>query len=146
MNTYVTFTRKKLLVWLTTLVCAALICSEVYVAGNNNANATTNAERLNFIKSMGYTVKDSEPTAKYVTVPDVFSDVYNNYNTLQLQSGYDLSLYKGCTITIYTYTINPPSNYDGDCVVNIMVYDNRVIGGDVSSRALGGFMLPLGGS
>ncbi len=143
MNSYITFTRKKLLVLIIALVCAFLICSEVYVAGNNNTNAATDAERLNFLKGLGYTVIGDEPTVKTVTVPEVFSDVYNNYNSLQREAGYDLSLYKGCQVTIFTYAINPPDSYSGECVVNIMVYNDRIIGGDVSSSALGGFMLPL---
>ena len=56
---------------------------------------------------------------------------------------YDLSNYKGCEVVIYTYNINAPTGYSGECVINIIVYNNRVIGGDVSSVALGGFMLPI---
>lgn len=78
-----------------------------------------------------------------VNIPEKFYDVYENYNALQQLANYDLSLYKGCEVTIYTYTINPPSDYTGECVANLMVYNDRIIGGDISATALGGFMLPL---
>ena len=143
MKAYITFTKKGLLIAFAVFICIVFVCSEVFAAGNKQTNAKTNAERLLFIKGLGYTVLSDEPTAKTVNIPEVFYDVYNNYNTLQQSSGYDLSLYKGCEVTIYTYSINPPSDYSGECVINIIVYNDRVIGGDVSSSALGGFMLPI---
>lgn len=84
-----------------------------------------------------------EPSTKTVTLPEVFSDIYSNYNALQLSAGYDLSLYKGCEVIIYSYQINAPDGYEGECLANIIVYNNRVIGGDVSSAMLGGYMLPI---
>lgn len=124
-------------------VCVGLICCEIYAAGNNIANAKTNAERLIFITNLGYNVLSNEPTMKTVNIPEVFYDVYDNYNAVQKAAGYDLSLYKGCEATVYTYKIDPPNGNTGECAVNIIVYNDRIIGGDVSSAALGGFMLPL---
>ncbi|MBQ8741646.1 MAG: DUF4830 domain-containing protein [Clostridia bacterium] len=143
MKPYVTFTKKRFLIILAVFICAGFICCEIYAAGNNNANAKTNADRLIFVKNSGYTVLSNEPIVKTVNIPEFFSDVYDNYNALQQSAGYDLSLYKGCEVEIYTYKINPPSGYAGECVINIIVYNDRVIGGDISSTALGGFMLPL---
>ncbi|MBQ8267463.1 MAG: DUF4830 domain-containing protein [Clostridia bacterium] len=143
MKPYITFTKKRLLIIFAIFICFGFICCEIYAAGNNINNAKTNADRLIFIKNSGYTVLSNEPSVKTVNIPEIFSDVYNNYNALQLSAEYDLSLYKGCEVTIYTYKINPPDDYTGECVVNIIVYNDRIIGGDVSSSALGGFMLPL---
>ena len=143
MKPYVTFTKKRFLIIFAVFVCVGFICCEIYAAGNNDANAKTNADRLIFIKDLGYTVTSNEPSVKAVNIPEVFYDVYENYNTFQKSAGYDLSLYKGCEVTIYTYKINPPDSYTGECVINIIVYNDRIIGGDVSSSALSGFMLPL---
>lgn len=125
------------------VVLTVLICCEVYAAGNTEHNATTNAERINYIKKLGYILNSNEPTQKNVIIPEIFTDVYKNYNSLQRMAGYDLSLYKGCEVKIYTYDIAPPKGYDGECVFNMIVYRDRMIGGDVSSRALGGYMLPI---
>lgn len=143
MKTYITFTRKRLLALLAAIVAFVLICGEIYAASNKASDAETNAERINYIKNAGYTVLSNQPQTKNVTIPEMFSDVYNNYNDIQRISGYDLSLYKGCEVTIYTYKINPPNDYSGECVINMIVYNERIIGGDVSSTALGGFMLPI---
>ena len=125
------------------MLCISFICFEISAVSNAEINAKTNADRLLFIKNLKCTVKSNEPVRKTVHIPEVFYDVYNEYNTLQQSAGYDLSLYKGCEVTIYTYGINPPLGYDGECVVNLIVYKDKIIGGDISSMALGGFMLPL---
>lgn len=143
MQPYVTFTKKRLLIILAIFVCLGFICYEIYVAGNSVTNAKTNADRLTFIKKCGHTVLSDQPTSKTVYIPEVFYDVYKNYNALQTLAGYDLSLYKGCEVTIYTYQIQTPKGYFDDWVINIIVYNNKVIGGDVSSKSLGGTMLPL---
>lgn len=143
MKPYITFTKKGLFTALALFICMGFICCEIYAASNHTENAKTNADRLIFIKNSGYTVLSNEPNTKTVNIPEIFYDVYKNYNALQQSAGYDLSLYKGCEATVYTYEINAPSGYTGECVINIIVYNNRIIGGDVSSPTLGGFMLPL---
>lgn len=143
MKQYITFTKKGFFIIFLAIVCIGFICGEIYAAGNNNANAKTNADRLIFIKNLGCEVINTQPNSKTVHIPEVFYDVYNNYNLLQKTAGYDLALFKGCEVNIYAYKINPPRGYEGECVVNLMVYKDRIIGGDISSVALGGFMLPL---
>lgn len=143
MKAYITFNRKGLVALLVAIVLIFLICCEVYSVSNMQTNAKTNAKRINFIKKSGYTLLSSDPESKTVTIPETFSDVYNNYNELQQTSGYNLGDYKGCEVVIYTYSIQSPAGYSDECVFNMIVYNDRVIGGDVSSRALGGFMLPI---
>ncbi len=143
MKTYISFTKKGLLVILASFVCVAFICCEIAAVSNSDKDAQTNADRLMFIEDLGYTVIDHQPTSKTVNIPEVFYDVYENYNALQQKANYDLSLYKGCEVIIYTYKINPPSSFTDECAVNLIVYKDKIIGGDVSSHALGGFMLPL---
>lgn len=143
MKSYLIFNRKSLLALLAAMVAIILICGEIYAASNTTYNASTNAERIYFIKSIGHEVLSNEPETKAVVIPEAFSDVYNNYNDIQRLSGYDLADYKGCEVVVYTYSIKTPAGYDGDCVLNMIVYNGRVIGGDVSSAALGGFMLPI---
>lgn len=143
MKTYVTFTKKGLFIILALTVCVGFICLKILAVSNADTNAKTNADRLAFIKELGYSVANTQPNSKVVNIPEVFYDVYENYNNLQKTARYDLSTYKGCEVTIYTYNINPPQKRSGECVINLIVYNDRIIGGDVSSTALGGFMLPL---
>ena len=128
---------------LSLLFCMGFIFSEIYAVNNTGFNAKNNSDRVDFIKSLGCVLLSNQPDTKTVTIPEVFYDVYNNYNDMQKSAGYDLSLYKGCQVIIYTYQINPVQNSAGESVVNLMVYNNNIIGGDISSTALGGYMLPL---
>ena len=72
-------------------------------------------------------------------IPSKFNETYTSYNELQKQQGLDLTKYAGKECTKYTYEI---LNYDGDekIVANLLVLDNRVIGGDISERQKDGFM------
>lgn len=143
MNAYIIFNRKGLAALLSALLAIGFICCEVFAAGNNDENAKTNGDRLIFIENEGCNPVSTEPSVKTVTIPEKFSDVYKNYNRIQYEAGYDLSPYRGLKVTVYTYAVTPPDGYDGECVLNMIVYNNRVIGGDISSPALNGFMLPL---
>ena len=78
-----------------------------------------------------------------IVIPEEFDDVYLRYNELQKKQGLDLSKYRSKRVKRWTYIIK---NYPGysetdDCVrINLLVFDGCVIGGDVSSVELDGFM------
>lgn len=94
----------------------------------------------NVLRSLGY---DISPVAeiKDVIIPSEFDPVYENYNLIQLESGYDLTPYKGCRCVMYTYEIlNHPF---GPVRGNVLTYEGRVIGGDISSVNINGFMQGL---
>ncbi len=98
---------------------------------------STNAKRVEYIKSLGVMLLNEEATTKEITIPQEFSDVYNKYNELQRETKFDLNAYKGKKVTIYTY------NCDKERVVNLIVYKGRLIGGDISETKLHGVMKPL---
>ena len=93
-----------------------------------------------FLTSLGYEFSENF-TGKIFTIPYEFDMVYNNYNELQKEVGFDLSLYKGRECVMYTYEIH--NHPFGDCNANIIVYKGDIIGGDISSVNLDGFMTPL---
>ena len=63
-----------------------------------------------------------------------------SYNDLQKAQGLDLSEYKGKSAMRYTYEITNYPDYDGTVYANIIVYKNRVIGGDICSSGTQGFI------
>lgn len=141
---YVTVTRGGLAAVFLLTLAVIIVSGGFYAAANPVANAKTNAQRVEFIKSLGVEPDDDNAAHKTVVIPTVFSDVYKNYNALQNEAGYDLSGYKGASVTVYTYPVGKikPDN-DDEYYVNLMVYRNRIIGGDISSRNFYGEMLPL---
>ncbi|MBR5721744.1 MAG: DUF4830 domain-containing protein [Clostridia bacterium] len=107
-------------------------------------NGKTNAQRVSYIKALSLTPDEDGAESKNVTIPLVFSTVYENYNELQKKAGYDLTAYKGAEAVIYTYPVGKiKSDNNDEYYVNLIVYNGRIIGGDISSRNFYGEMLPL---
>ena len=113
--------------------------SEVKSVGKN---ITDSSQILTFISTFGWEVDEEPDEVREVIIPAEFDDVYNNYNAIQLKQGYDLQKYAGERVKRWTYTIkNYPESVDQECIkINILVYKGEVIGGDVCSVRLDGFM------
>ena len=99
-------------------------------------------ERIAFISSFGWQIKEDPIDVRQVYIPKEFDDTYKAYNEIQLLQEYDLSDYKGLQVTKWVYRIiNYPGYADKDCVqITLLVYNDYVIGGDVCSVELDGFM------
>lgn len=141
--------RKKLIFLSGLLVFIVFCCIAVGVSNNDsisvisNSNfsvkATDNSSRIDFLSRFGWEV-DEEPTEiSEITIPQEFNDVYQKYNQLQKQQGFNLEKYKGRLCKHFTYKV---LNYNGNEAVNanLIVYKNKIIGGDISSVELSGFM------
>lgn len=97
------------------------------------------ASQVQFLEDLGWEVSQEPMDVREVIIPEEWNAVFEEYNDLQKQQGFDLDRYKGKQATIYTYQI---MNYEGadSVVANLMIYDGRLIAGDVCSTELGGFM------
>lgn len=104
---------------------------------------TTAGERAAFLAECGWEVDPASETEQVIRIPERFTAVYESYNELQQQQGYDLRPFGGLDCTLYTYAVtNWPD--DGQVVIaDLYVYNDRVIGGDVHSTNLGGFMIGI---
>lgn len=67
---------------------------------------------------------------KDVVIPYTFNANYNQYNNIQKRMGFDLSLFKGCRVKLYTYSVLTEKTES----VSILVYKGSVIGGDYSGE------------
>ena len=65
----------------------------------------TNQERIDYLKSLGYTPSDQPCVIQDVLIPEEFDDTYAAYNLLQIECGFDLSGYCGKRVTLYTYDV-----------------------------------------
>ena len=100
----------------------------------------TNDDRVNFLSQFGWTV-NAEPVETVETkIPTNFDNVFTTYNELQKRQNLDLSNYKGKNIVRYTYEITNYPDYNGKVYANLIIYKNRVIGGDVCSADVNGFI------
>lgn len=109
-------------------------------AGVQNTSATNAQERIQFIAQFGWEVEEDPMEVSEVSIPAQFNQVYETYNAIQKKQGFDLSHYQGKRVKRWCYQITNYPGYDGEVHVNLLVYDGKVVGGDVSSVALDGFM------
>ncbi len=100
----------------------------------------TNDDRLGYILSLGYSVSPDPISELEVVIPESFDAVYEQYNALQRECGFDLSQYAGKTVTQYIYAV---TGGEQDVRLELLVYKNRVVGGSVYTVALDGFMRGL---
>lgn len=98
--------------------------------------------RCSYLSALGWTVESPAISEENVLIPKNFSDVFNKYNELQKDQGFDLSKYSGKELKLYTYKV---TNHDSPDTVlaELYVYKNQVVGGDIHSAALDGFMVGL---
>ncbi len=99
-------------------------------------------DRAEYIGSLGYSIDGGE-TAQNVLIPEQFDAVYNNYNNLQKSAGMNLEKYRGKTAVMYTYTLKGYKSHEGTVYLHLLVYNDRLIGGDICSAEINGFMDPL---
>lgn len=100
----------------------------------------TSDQRVEFLKTFGWEVDPEEVEILEVIIPKEKDEVFGNYNEIQKQQGCDLSKYAGKRCKRYSYTILNYPDGSEDIRANIVVYNGKIVGGDVCSLKLDGFM------
>lgn len=103
-------------------------------------NIKTNEDRIAFAKQFGWEVGQSPKEEAEVTVPQEFDKVYESYNAIQQAQGLNLERYRGKTVMRYTYEVTNYGGYEGPVYLNLLQYKDKIIGGDICSAALDGFV------
>ena len=93
-----------------------------------------------FLSQFGWVVDAGSAETREVTIPAQFDKVFAGYNELQKSQGLDLSKYKKKAVTRYTFTVTSYDGYEGTVYANVLVYRGRVIGGDICSADVSGFI------
>ena len=105
--------------------------------------AVNEEDILKFISYYGWEVDNQPAEVRDVIIPETFDDVYANYNEIQLKQGFNLEKYAGQRVKRWTYIVRnyPETTPEDDFIrINILTSDGVVIGGDVCSVKLDGFM------
>lgn len=106
--------------------------------------AQTNEERISFFKQFGWEVKSDPVSVQEIEIPQTFNDVYVNYNNVQQEQGLNLTPYQGKVCKQYVYEV---TNYPQESTMRgtLLVYGGNVVGGDLSTPAIDGFMTGFDG-
>ena len=144
---------KKILLVITAV--AALVLALILLLGESpqpttqtavTATPSGNDGRVQFLKDFGWEVVTSPTQTGQVKIPEETTEVFDRYNNLQKSQGYDLSTYAGKNVMRYVYEVR---NYPGatqPVYATLLVYKDKVIGGDVTDTAakghIRGFKMP----
>ncbi|MBQ5841148.1 MAG: DUF4830 domain-containing protein [Clostridia bacterium] len=136
-------TRLRLLVTVAAVVF--LLVSMLVLSDRQQAAATgaplaagSDTARRAALEGLGYEIGPAEAQVREIAIPTEEDEAFATYNLLQLETGYDLSPYRGRRVKCWTYTV---TNYPGEQAVqaNLYVYKDKIIGGDITSALQGGF-------
>lgn len=116
--------------------------TSVINSDKSSIKASTESERLAFISQFGWEIDEDPVEVCEVIIPSEFDETYTKYNDIQLEQGFDLKTYAGMRVKRWTYSVkNYPGHENKNYIrINILVYDGLVVGGDVCSIELDGFM------
>ena len=100
----------------------------------------TPGDAANFLAQFGWEVEGTPVEEKTVTIPSEFDKIFAAYNELQKSQGLNLTKYRGKDVTRYTFAVKNYEGYEGTVWANVLVYRGRVIGGDICSADVSGFV------
>ena len=130
------------------VVCGVLLTGSVLAEGRDAAASAavspkgikTNEDRIAYLSSYGWMVSDQPVSVEELIIPEEFDDTYSQYLELQAAQGFDLTEYAGKRVKRYTYQVNNYPTGESGIQAGLLIYKNTVIGGDVLSAQLGGFI------
>lgn len=103
-------------------------------------DASNNEQRIELLNNYGWQVNSEPVEICDIKIPTVFNDVYEKYNQIQKDQGLDLKKYMGKACKRFSYDVTNYPNYSGNVRANILVIEDKVVAGDISSVNLDGFM------
>ena len=123
-----------------TVLLAGILMLTIITASVVPLNSQSLAAK--YVEKLGWQIDRNPIETVEVHIPAQFDNVYKNYNAIQKEAGFNLENYKGKDVTRYTFSIK---NYYGEQGVraDVLMYNDKVIGGDIMTVAINGFMVPL---
>ena len=106
-------------------------------------NAESQEDRLAFLASLGWQADPDSEEANQVVIPDCSEGAMAYYNALMQKGGWDLSDYEGKSVGQYQYRLTNYPDCEQTVWVTLYVCRGRVIGGDIHTASLDGFMHEL---
>ena len=100
---------------------------------------------IEFLSEYGWEVTGDCIEREKVEIPEIFDEVYNNYNSLQRLAGLDISKYRGKSAIRSTYIVTnfPNQSEEKEIRANVLSVKGQPIAGDVMTVSLDGFMYSL---
>ena len=131
------------------LLCCAALVLNLWGGLSRTASAPalpspkgvkTNEDRVAYLEGYGWQVNQEPLAVEELLIPREMGESYQDYLALQNSQGFRLEDYAGKRIKRYTYEItNYPTGETG-VQANLMICWNTVVGGEVLSPQMDGFL------
>ena len=132
------------------LLCCAALVLNLAPAGYRAAAAPadipstkgirTNADRVAYLNGCGWQVTEEPLAVEEIRIPEEMDESYRHYLELQSSQGFDLERYAGQRIKRYTYEVTNYPTGESGVQANLMLYRTTVVGGEVLSPRMDGFV------
>ena len=148
MNIY-TFKLTKKHIVAAILAVAALVALLILLLPGKQAETTgvtvtikETADCAEYLRQLGYETDSATAETRTVQIPKTFDAVYETYNQMQKDCGFDLQKYAGKRVELSTFHVtNWPTGEE--VLADVLVYKKKVIGGAIYTAAVDGFMQGL---
>ena len=131
--------RNKVLITLGAVAVLILAIILLFGGGSNQTTTTVNLSsndaRVDYLNALGWEVHAAPAESGQVRIPKESSEVYDRYNDLQKKQGFDLRQYAGKTVQRYVYKVTNYPNATEPVYATLLIYKNKVIGGDIVNTA-----------
>ena len=97
-------------------------------------------DRVDYLRAFGWEVNAEPLATQELLIPEEMDESYDEYLALQAEQGFDLTKYAGKRVKRYTYEITNYPTGESGVQANLLIYKNTVIGGEVLSPRLDGFL------
>lgn len=103
--------------------------------------AESAAQRISYFASHGWEVE--EISERYVTIPENFSAVYEEYALMQDKQGLPLRRYAGRNARLFVYEVKNYSPQNKKMLAELLVCDNTAVASMVYSEDSGSIRMPV---
>lgn len=139
-------TRRKAVIIL--IAAAVILAAAVFLCGpkvglwqSGGCIDVSNEEgRREYLLSLGWEVDESYEEHSEITLPESFEGAISDYAAMQTEQGYDFCSYCGKSCEKYTYIVTNHPSDEAAVFAVLFVKGSTVIGGDIHSAEIGGFM------
>ena len=100
-----------------------------------------NDARVEYLRSYGWEVEKEAEAIEEIVIPEEFSEVFQKYNELQKEQGFDLEKQKGQRVKRYTYIVTNYPDEPDYVRANLFICKEKVVAGDICClKVEGGFL------
>lgn len=100
-----------------------------------------------FAENLGFSVESAPTEVVETAVPAAFDKTMRAYNALQKAMGFDLSPYRNKTVERTTFRVTGLPDHaslaSGETLLTLIVFKDRIIGGDLYTRGEDGDVKPF---